>query len=194
MDTAKEKRDKRNAYIREWRRKNREKFLARRRWRYAQNPEKFRQARRNDYYKDPSKAVAAAAKYNREHKEYHNLLSRISQANARYPGKITIRDVKDVIERCGAKCYWCGKPGLSGRDVTIEHLKPVNDARFITIACFSCNAAKIPLFGPRKTREEKLRIKREKEKTRQASMTPKQIEQCRARTREWKRKRRAERV
>lgn len=67
-------------------------------------------------------------------------------------GVLTPADVAAVLAT--RTCSYCGKSDLSGRDLTVDHVKPLseggtNDPSNITCACFSCNARKWLLTAPR---------------------------------------------
>jgi hypothetical protein len=123
-------------------------------WR-AENKARIKEYAHKRYLEHREEAVQYALKTNKENPERHRLSSKIYAANSRYPGKITAKQFEEIVTRLGPTCYWCHKPGLSGRDLTLEHLQPINDPKYIVIACFECNAAKIPTRGPRKTDAEK---------------------------------------
>lgn len=77
-------------------------------------------------------------------------------ANARYPGVVTAQDIAAIIELSERICHWCKKRNLTGADLTIEHLQPLNDKRFLAVACRACNSARVnKTDGIRKTEEEK---------------------------------------
>ena len=62
---------------------------------------------------------------------------------ARYPGELTINDVREIIDREQQKCHWCGKEKLYGDDLTLEHLGDTNAKETIVLACRACNAQKL---------------------------------------------------
>ena len=66
---------------------------------------------------------------------------RVRNYNSRFPGTLTVEDLKKVIEASGGKCCWCGKENLRGRDLTFEHLSHANDPNTFAVACYSCNAS-----------------------------------------------------
>jgi hypothetical protein len=125
-------------------------------------------------------------------------------ANRRYPGHLTAADVEFVMERGKRTCHHCGKKNLRGMNLTLEHLKPVNDVRYLAVSCHACNVARIPNRGPRKTEEQKRceaveRMKkwakdnRERHNARWWAMTPEQREKRREYLRKYMRKHRGTR-
>lgn len=123
-------------------------------WRAA-NKDRIRQYRRKQYIEHREEQIAYSTRWGQENPERFSLQRKAVSANLRYSGKITTADVEAVIARCGRMCHWCGKQDLANRDLTLEHLRPINDPRHLVIACLSCNAAKIQIYGPRKTNEER---------------------------------------
>lgn len=71
--------------------------------------------------------------------ERHKYSTAILRANRRYPGRITVDDVAEIIERSGRNCYWCKKGQLAGGDLTLEHLEPENRKNCIVVSCLRCN-------------------------------------------------------
>lgn len=130
-------------YMRQYRIEHREKVYAdRRAWR-AQNRKRNAELALEWRAKNPVLAACA---------------TKASVANRRFPGKLTAQDVVEVVERSGYKCHWCGKENLQGADLTLEHLQPLNDKKYLVIACRSCNSAqkhKYPDRVPVTTEEQK---------------------------------------
>ena len=83
------------------------------------------------------------------------LITKATVANQRYPGKVSTQDVADVLRRQGRICHWCGKKIRINQDLTLEHLKRVNDTKYLTIACRSCNASRRSISGPPTTPEQR---------------------------------------
>lgn len=117
-----------------------------RRWR-AENADHRRAYQRKWYFEHRDSQVAGAMQWNRDHRLDYALHRKVAAAHARYPGRITVDDIRALLERQGWVCHWCKKEITKMRDLTLEHLKPVNDPQHITIACLPCNAARLPLFG-----------------------------------------------
>ncbi|HEV3303058.1 MAG TPA: hypothetical protein VG055_25625 [Planctomycetaceae bacterium] len=124
-----------------------------------------------------------------------------ASANLKYPGHLTADDVMAVFEKSKRTCCHCGKKNLRGMDLTLEHLKPINDVRYLAISCHACNVARIPHRGPRKSEEQKRREASERSKAwaknnrerhngRWWAMTAEQREKRRDYTRKYMRKRR----
>lgn len=153
--------------------------------------EHIAELRHASYLRHRDVVLVKAAAYREANRDAVRMRARVRQANRRYPGEITSEDVLAVFERGNRTCVHCGKAELSGRDLTIEHLRPVNDVRFIAVSCFSCNAAKIPKLGRRKTPEEKAALHVERERARVRNFTDEQREHRRAYMREYKRKRKS---
>src|SRR4029077_11652277 len=129
-----------NDYIRRWRHKNRKHVLT-----YSRN-----------YYKTHADHYIRLASEWRKRNPYRWLLAqKATVCNRRYVGRFTMRDIEEILKRGDRTCFHCGKRPLEGRDLTIEHLRPVNDKRYVVVSCFSCNAARIPDCGPRKSGEQK---------------------------------------
>lgn len=119
--------------------------------------------------------------------ERNALLKKVTVANRLYPDRITLKDLLAVVEASGRKCHWCGKEGLAGRDLTLEHLQPFNRRECLAISCLSCNAARISTHGPRKTDEEKQAQRRASNKR----WYHENLDEARRRAREWAREQRA---
>lgn len=119
-------------YMREYRKKHRAKVYAdRQAWREA-NRERNAKLANNWYH--THLFIATCGK-------------KAAAANKYYPGKLTTKDVAGVIEKSGRKCHWCGRENLSGQNLTLEHLRPINDIQYLVIACKSCNSARLHLRG-----------------------------------------------
>ena len=113
-------------YMRQYRQENRDKIASdHQAWR-QRNQKRNAELAREWIVKNP---VLAAC------------IRKAQAANSRFPGRLTAQDVFEIIERSGYKCHWCGKENLRGPDLTLEHLQPVNDKRYLTVACRSCNGA-----------------------------------------------------
>lgn len=127
------------------------------RWRES-NRDHVAAYRKKYYEKNREKLIAAAMQ--RTHADYPRFRwrARVAAANKRYPGRITVKDLDALLQRQGPACYHCGKTGLADRDLTIEHLQPVNNMRHVVLSCHACNCAKKHI--PKLTREEKLRRQR----------------------------------
>ncbi len=123
-------------------------------WREA-NRERIKEYRKQRYLNHRKDEILAASRWISEHYDDFLLQRKAVSANARYPGTITTDDVRKIIEKCNGACHWCDKKNLKGRDLTIEHLAPVNNPDNIVLACFSCNCSRIPTRGRRKTEEER---------------------------------------
>lgn len=91
------------------------------------------------------KALDRAARWKAANPELAIATSKANLAKRRYPntGELDGAMVLEVIRRAGGKCHWCGKENLKGRDLTLEHLQPVNQIEHLTIACARCNCAKL---------------------------------------------------
>lgn len=134
--------DDRTLYQRKWRENNPivwKQYMKKYR---IENKEKIAKSRHEWYLKNKCKKNKKEAERQRNNKEYTKLHWKASSANRKYHGTITAKDILEVIKKSGMKCYWCGKTDLSGRDLTLEHLKRVNNIKYIKIACFSCNASR----------------------------------------------------
>lgn len=140
----------RSAYMRLWREKNKNKdreYMAE--WREA-NIEWIKEYRRDRYNKNKKKEKKSAVSWQKKNPYKFMLICKAAAANKRYPGKITYKDIETVINRDGKKCYWCKKDILEISDLTLEHLKPVNQIEHLTIACRNCNGSKLHLRNGRR--------------------------------------------
>lgn len=133
------------AYAKKYAQENKEKIHAYRKIWKAKNKDKTAVYRRRNYLKYQE----ARKKYANEHRNPARTLlgKKASCANKRYPGKITIKDIDFIIQRDGKKCHWCKKQITEKGDLTLEHLKPVNDVQYLTIACLACNNSRKHLRG-----------------------------------------------
>lgn len=57
------------------------------------------------------------------------------------------RHRKAVMQRDGTSCYYCGKPNLSGRSATLDHVVPLcnggtDSVDNLVLACPRCNSQK----------------------------------------------------
>ena len=112
--------------------------------------------RNREYYERNRDRILRRTKEYRQRDPWKTLMMvKAASANRRYPGKLTWRDMATVFERQGRICFYCGKTDLHGRDLTIEHIKPINDPQFLTVSCLACNIARIQTRGPRKSAEQK---------------------------------------
>jgi hypothetical protein len=139
--------DDRTLYMRRWREKNRAKndrYQAA--WKKAHRTEiaLYNKLYRRAHAKEHRERNARWREANRER---FDAGLKVAAAKRRYPGDLCVADVLAVIEKSGRRCHWCGKSKLKGRDLTLEHLKPVNDLAHLTVACLSCNAARLALKG-----------------------------------------------
>lgn len=125
-------------------------------WRKA-NPDKVRAQQQAYYHRTKEDQKRRATAWQKANPERIALIRKARAANLRYPGRISSKDVDLVLQRNGTKCHWCGKPDLKGRDLTLEHLKPINDVRYLTIACLSCNASRAHSRDGRRFTEAELR-------------------------------------
>lgn len=139
-------------YMRRWREQQGEKYRAyMKAWRAAHKAKIS--AYNKQYQKEHAVEHRAINKRWREnHPERQVALGKAGAAHQRYPGTLSLYDVMSVIEKSGRKCFWCGKEDLKGRDLTLEHLKPVNDVAKLVVACHSCNCKKLhrtywPILG-----------------------------------------------
>src|SRR5947207_1417821 len=69
-----------------------------------------------------------------------NAFKRKCQVTARracefYPGTLTAKDVREIFERDNRTCHWCHRDDLCGWNLTIDHLKRINDVEHIVVAC-----------------------------------------------------------
>src|ERR1700687_5353014 len=102
-----------------------------------------------------------STEWNKRNPERRKFAMAARLATKRYPGKITASDIAEIILRSGRICHWCQKHGLSGRDLTLEHLKPENNKDCIVVACFSCNARRRQRPERDKKYEQRLCVIRE---------------------------------
>jgi hypothetical protein len=199
--TAEQIRAARAAYMRAWYARNAEKC---KKWtrRYARKNRAKVKERRRRYYQDHKEEIVEKVRVRRRRDPLKAASHGKAQAaNRRYPGRLTAADVLSVIVKSGRKCCHCGKKNLRGVDLTLEHLKPINDVRYLAISCHACNVARIPHRGPRKSEKQKRREaserskawaknNRERHNARWWAMTPEQREKRREYTRRYMRKRR----
>jgi len=122
-------------------------------WR-ADHAEELKAARKANYAANREAEIAKVIEWRKRNPLTRILLSKIRFANARYPGKLTVAGLRSVLERCGERCHWCGKEPLIGTDLTIDHVKPINDPDCIVIACSACNVAQAAKYGYRRPPEE----------------------------------------
>lgn len=115
----------------------------------------IKQYQREYYAKTRDRQKQASVLWQQRNPERFKLFCKVTSANRRYPGKLTVKDIEFVIERYGRKCYWCAKDNLKDRDFTLEHLEPRNHRDVLVIACLPCNASKCArMKRPRKTKDE----------------------------------------
>ena len=110
-------------------------------WRAA-NRERIRLSRRAYYEAHKADEIANAMRHIYEHYGRFLLGRRAVHANRRYQGRFSVADVAAIFDRDKRTCYWCGRENLTGRSLTLEHLKPVNDPAHVVTACLPCNAAR----------------------------------------------------
>jgi hypothetical protein len=127
-------------------------------WR-ARNRKRLKLWGKRYYARTKTKQKRKAIQWQKDNPERFRLITKAVSANAKYPGHLTVNQVEEIIQRCGRVCHWCGRENLSGRVLTLEHLKPINDSRFIVVACLQCNAAKLHKNG----REHRLTAKEKSE-------------------------------
>jgi 5-methylcytosine-specific restriction endonuclease McrA len=161
MNTDKQKREKRNTYMRayyaanyekilerradpvnqeharKWREINRERNLEVKRKHYAANCEKWR-----EYYANPTnrKRSKKWRKANREKCRQYRHTRRATE------GSYTTIDIVATIECQDGICFYCDD-NIRGRHSTVDHFIPIvkggtNWPRNIRIACMSCNQSK----------------------------------------------------
>ena len=94
------------------------------------------------------------------HLEYRKAINKVTKANRKYPGRITVHEVLNLIKESNFTCFWCGKQDLSGRDLTIDHVEPINDIKQIVISCLRCNILREYSDYPAKLTPEEKREKR----------------------------------
>jgi len=111
-------------------------------WREA-NKDKVRKQRKNYYEANKDRTKEEAVLWAKENAERVSFSNKAKSANQTYPGHLTVDDIAEIVEKSGRVCHWCGKENLEGEDLTLEHLKPTNDKRFLAIACNRCNAGKL---------------------------------------------------
>lgn len=95
------------------------------------------------YEKNRDRILAESHEFRRAHPELQKYRQAARLANQRYPGRLTVTDARRIFEASGGICYWCKRDGLKGWQLTLEHLKPVNDPAYIVAACYSCNCARL---------------------------------------------------
>lgn len=137
--------NKKTEYMKKWRAKNSKTWSEYMKGWREKNKEKLKKDRKIWYTKHKEQENNQARQWIKENKERWALHTRRTHANRRYPGKLTIKDVEEIVLTNKRMCYWCHKTELKGKDMTLEHLKPMNDKRFIVLACWKCNAARLHL-------------------------------------------------
>ncbi len=133
-------------YMREWRARHPEHREYMRQWR-AENAERILAYRKQWYEEHKEREKETAYRWQDDNPFLVSLYAKVASANRTYPGTLTIEDVRDVVARCDGTCYWCRKVLTDRRDFTLEHLKPINDPEYLTIACRSCQSAKLAVTG-----------------------------------------------
>lgn len=129
-------------YMRQWRARKGEQWRTyMRAWR-EKNRERIKATRSAHYEQHRDEEIAAAVRYTTAHYDRHLFGCRAVNANKRYPGRLTRADVAFIFDRDNYTCHWCSKRNLDGRDLTLEHLKPMNDRQHIVAACLSCNSSR----------------------------------------------------
>jgi hypothetical protein len=112
-------------------------------WR-KEHAEQIRKSRRRWYLKHAEEEKLKTQQWNKENPFEAKLARMVTKANRKYKiGKLTVEDVRKIVEKANFSCYWCKKEKLKGRNMTLEHLKPINDKQFLTIACLSCNSKQL---------------------------------------------------
>jgi hypothetical protein len=107
-------------------------------WKLA-NADRVKESRKRYYQKHKERTKKYSVDYQRAHPYETLLRNKAASANRRYPGSLSIADMRALVERDGRKCHWCGKDDLQNSDFTLEHLEPFNRLDCITIACLPCN-------------------------------------------------------
>ncbi len=134
-------------------------------WRKA-NAERVAEYSKRYYRENKDKRNRASTLWAQSRRDRIQLISKAQAANQRYgsTGRLGVKDIEAVVERCGRKCHWCGKENLTNRDFTLEHLQPINRLEFLTIACQACNTGhagenggRIQTPEERKAKEKALR-------------------------------------
>jgi len=136
------------AYGREWMKRNPEKARqAMRRWR-ARNPElrreRNRQYKRAAQLRDAAKLNAQKAAYHAAHPEYKRAKDHAYRARSQAAvGRFTAREWRELQERHGNVCAYCGRPA----PLEADHRVPLarGGTSFIENvlpACRSCNGRK----------------------------------------------------
>jgi len=165
--------ERQRVYAREWLKRNPEKARdAVRRWR-KRNPELRRE--RNRRYKraaqlrDPAKINAQKAAYHAAHPEYKRAKDHAYRARLQAAvGRFTARDWRELQERHGNVCAYCGGPG----PLEADHRVPLarggtSYIENILPACRGCNGRK------HKMTEEEFRARLAEER---AATTPPKVE------------------
>lgn len=155
------------AYMRGWRAKHPEYREYMRQWRAA-NAERLAAYRRQRYEANHEREIDLCVIWQNDHPVEAAIHRKVAAANKYYPGRITAQDVRDVIARVGWICCWCKEPIRRLRDFTLEHLEPRNDPACLSIACHSCNCAKLPSAGLSK----RLTLDERKARIQQRSVSP----------------------
>ena len=147
--------EKHKRYMREWRKKNK-KAYRKYRFKYLEdNKEKLKEQAKKYYVKHRKELIRQATERQNNH-PLKSLRLKVVSANKRYPDRIKLADVLFVVDKYKNTCHWCGKKDLQGRDLTLEHLKPINKREFLTLACLKCNGSKRHKNnGKLRTEEEK---------------------------------------
>ncbi len=188
--TTAEDRAARAAYMREWRSRNLEACRVKERARREANLERERARGRESYARNREKVQVRTKAWAAANPWRALMLVKASAANRKYPGKVTGDDVAGVFERANRTCHWCGKKELTGRDLTLEHLKPINDVRHLVVACRACNSARILERGPRKSKAEQMERARVQSRRRQQGNKARRNERYRNRSVEARQRRR----
>lgn len=161
--TEEEERHRKAEYMRKWRKDN-EHFKEYQR-KYREKNKARIAAQRAEHRRKNAKQIEERERARREADPFLFVCRKKAvKANKYYSDgpRLTADDIKAVVERCGWKCHWCGKKIEEPSDLTLEHLKPTNDLENLTIACLSCNSAKIHQGGERLSDDErKEKLKRQ---------------------------------
>lgn len=130
------------AYMRKWRKKNGRKWKAyMKKWRSV-NQGRIKSTRRRYYRKNRTIELASVKAWQKTNPLRRKAIKAAFIAR-RYPGRIDANLVLFIFKRDKRTCHWCGKKNLRGRQLTLEHLKPRNSKRTLTVACLSCNTRRL---------------------------------------------------
>lgn len=132
-----------SVYMRKWREKKGEAWKEyMRKWR-ANHKAQVKANRKSYYQRTRQVEIDRAKNWASENPEKAKNIGRARKATIKYSGSIDAAGVKEIFERDNYTCYWCGKSDLKGRDLTLEHLEPINCKDKLKTACGSCNSARL---------------------------------------------------